>query len=129
MGLVRVSHNLNLTMDMIRDYPEKDWYFRLLSHNPNLTMDIINDWPGISHNPLNHSNKYNHMIHLNLMAFRIQCHWRKCYYDPSFLIYRNRLLNEYNSLRSERIDVFYKYRSRASQFNMSLINNLKVLPI
>lgn len=34
-------------------------------------------------------------IRRHLMAFRIQCHWRKCYYDPHYTVCKNRLLREY----------------------------------
>lgn len=76
-----VSLNKHLSFDFIDKYPDKEW-----------------DWYQLSNNSYDYENRYNNKIKKQLMAFRIQCYWRKCYYDPKYLICRNRLERDYEKL-------------------------------
>jgi hypothetical protein len=40
-----ISQNLNITMEMIEKYPNKDWDWNGISRNPNLTMEMIENSP------------------------------------------------------------------------------------
>ena len=40
-----ISCNPNITMDIIKDNPDKPWDWYYISYNPNITMDIIKDNP------------------------------------------------------------------------------------
>ena len=40
-----ISHNPNLTMEMINNNPDKPWDWSGISWNPNLTMEMINNNP------------------------------------------------------------------------------------
>ena len=53
-----LSRNPNITMNMIKDNPDKPWDWDNISSNPNITMDMISDnpdkpwnWKCISRNP------------------------------------------------------------------------------
>ena len=88
-------------MDFVEAHPEKDWDWAQISRNQNLTMDFIEahldknwDWWEISKNPLNYEQRYIDKIHKHLMAFRIQCKWRRAYYNPEHQICKNRLIRE-----------------------------------
>jgi hypothetical protein len=75
---------------------------------PTLTIEFVEDnldnmifWEDIVENPLNYQQRYIDKIIKHLAAFRIQCHWRKCYYDPMYVLCKKRLDREYKELCAE----------------------------
>ena len=63
-----ISRNPNITWDIIKDNPDKDW-----------------KWGGISYNPFT-KQKTDFMIeeyHKHLMAFRIQYRWKNALVNPN----------------------------------------------
>lgn len=40
-------------------------------------------------------------IKKHIMAYRIQCHWRKCYYDPRYDVCKKRIYRQYNEYVNE----------------------------
>ena len=53
-----LSRNPNITMELVKDNPDKPWDWQYLSYNPNITMEIVNanpdkpwNWSCLSENP------------------------------------------------------------------------------
>ena len=40
-----LSQNLNITMEIIENNPDKNWDWSYVSRNPNITMEIIEKYP------------------------------------------------------------------------------------
>lgn len=102
--------NSSITMDIIEKHPEIVWEMPSICYNPNLTFDFIerninkltvSDFETIIQNPLNYTHRYLEKLRKHMCAFRIQCYWRKCYYDPNYTVCKKRLVREWEELSRE----------------------------
>ena len=75
-----------------------------LSKNPNITWEIVKDnpdipwdWWNLSSNPFTKNKEIfiERKLKEHMMAFRIQCRWRRANYDPKYKLCKNRIMKEY----------------------------------
>ena len=105
-----ISHNLNITWEIIQQNPNIHWdrYWQSLcvSSNPNITWDIIRDnqdkpwnWTALSKNSMSKSKKewINQRRLQHIKALQIQRHWRNCSCNPKFKLAQRILSKLYRS--------------------------------
>ena len=90
-------------MEIVKDNPDKHWDWKYLSKNPNITWEIVKDnsdkdwrWRCLSKNPFTKNKEIfiERKLKEHMMAFRIQCRWRRANYDPKYKLCKNRIMKE-----------------------------------
>ena len=109
-----ISKNPNITMDIIRENPDKPWNWEWISWNPNITFDIIREkpdkpwnWEWISLNKFQKEKQLfiEKSFTKYLSAYKIQQWWLHITMSPYYKIGRkfidrstNELMDEYNGM-------------------------------
>ena len=105
-----ISHNPNITMNIIEKYPDKPWDWYGLSCNPNITMDIIEkysdkpwNWDGISCNKFLKEKELfiEKRMRGYLAAYRIQQYYLTATCDPHCRIGITRIRRNYEEYFNE----------------------------
>ena len=99
-----ISKNKAITWDFVSKNKHLPWDYEFLSNNPNITLENINQTPFnnwnydvFQVNP-NFLLSNEDLIKKNHAICIIQRAYKKCYYNPDYLVCRKRLIKEYNNL-------------------------------
>jgi hypothetical protein len=81
-----IASNLNLTMNVIFNYPKSTWNWKYVSQNPNLTIDIIKKHPHKPWNWLEISQHKNITMQMIIDNPQFQWNWKGIYHNPNLTI-------------------------------------------
>src|SRR5690606_1940532 len=95
-----LSENPNITFDIVKNNPDKPWYWRFLSANPNITFEDVKNNPDIPWNYNNlsynkfhfdkhifkkHQNNYNILVKKYKNIINYLCFYKNKLFDPNVL--------------------------------------------